>query len=770
MSTLSRREFLAAARHASASLVCWRSEPVKLDAQMSGTTRSFEGMAYNGGVMYPTLVVGRETVTGPVVIDLDSVIIPSQKRPVLDEHDDSTDGLIGTTTELSVQNNTLPVKGVLYVNKERTQKILSAVGHAWQLSVGMDQFTIERIGNGVSVVVNGQTFVGPLTICRNAYLTDLSFVTVGGDDTTWARIAARRGPKGKTRLGASRPQSKNSKEGNEMNFDQWMAANHPDVDVSTLDASGRQSYMTMYLAADEGDDDDDEPEDESLSKEEEAAVIAAARALKKKAARKLNADRSRPAGGDGASTDKIIERATAAAVQGARMEAMRCDQIRAMANGDIEGALKAIADGTPAKDYELARLRAGRSQASGATTKVGDNEHLVMEAALLIHGGMDLNRVGKYFDEQTMNRVTAQKYRGFSLVECGDRLIRFSGTHYEGARNQTAHMQAVRSANSKLEATGFTSMSLGNILENAADKVLLDAYQSVITTWQTFCSVRSLNDFKAHSQYALDPLSVFQKVGSQGDFSNLQFGDRKYSLQADSYGVRFKIDYQTWRNDDLGAINNRIGTIGQLAASTIEQVVMVLVMLGINNTAMFHASNRNYDATASSVFGIAGLTFAETLWNNQVRQNGTPLGVMPQMLMVGTALKTQASQVYTSTKLNEVFTAAQTKTGPVASDNPFVGRYTPTMNPYLNNPLLKNNTGPTAVALSHQDNGLWMMLARMGNNAPFHVGFLDGQQSPKVELINNQTEMIGFELAAGVHFGVGYGDPLLAACFNPNAA
>jgi hypothetical protein len=749
----------------SRGVVCFRSDSVKLAAQMAGdANRAFEGVAYNGGLMYPTLIVGRETITGPVVVDLDTVVIPSQQRPVLDDHDDSTDGLIGRTTSLTIDQYQLNVKGVIYTKKFRAQKILSANdgGHSWQLSVGMDNFTIQRVPADQTVMVNQQTFKGPLTVLRGAYFTDLSFVAVGGDDSTWAKIAAKRSRHSKARSARA---SNNPKEGfSNMCFEDWMKANHPDVDVPTLSADDKESYRQKYLGSIDNDDDinDDEDESDNLTDNEKKKAMAAY------ARRQVLAAARQPIGSDGASLDRIVQRATEEAIKATRLEAARVAHIQAMANGDEAGAAAAIANGTPAKDYELARLRAGRSTASGASSKPAEDEAQVMEAALLINSNFDLTRLGKYFSEQIMNRATAARYRGFSLVECGDRLIREAGLGFDGNRRQTGHMQAVRSASDKLRAGGFTSMTLSSILENAADKVLIDAYQAVETNWQNFCAIRSLNDFKIHSQYALDPLSVFQPVGSDGDFSQLQFGDRKYSLQAGSYGVRFKIDFQTWRNDDLGSINNRIGVIGQLGASTIEQIAFALLMSGINNTAMFHSSNNNYDSTSASTLGIAGLTLGETMWANQTRQNGTPLGVSPQMLMTGTALKTLGGQLFTSQKLNEVFTTAQTRTGPAPSDNPFVGRYKPVVAPQLNNALLKQNDGKTA--FPHQDNGLWMLMARQGNNAPFHVGFLDGMQSPKIEVINNQSEMIGFELAAGMHFGVGYGDPKLAMAFNPNNA
>jgi hypothetical protein len=165
------------------------------------------------------------------------------------------------------------------------------------------------------------------------------------------------------------------------------------------------------------------------------------------------------------------------------------------------------------------------------------------------------------------------------------------------------------------------------------------------------------------------------------------------------------------------------------------------------------------------------LNFAKTLWSNKVRQNGTPLGVSPSTMLVGTALQVQAGAFFKSADVNEVLTAGQTRTGPAAKVNPFQGQFLPTIAPYLNNTLLKDLSQSNAgAAIPHQNDATWMMFARQGNIAAMNIAFLDGQQTPRVEVIQNQAEMIGFELAASMHFGVGYGDPNMAACFNPNAA
>lgn len=540
-----------------------------------------------------------------------------------------------------------------------------------------------------------------------------------------------------------------------MNFAQWLLETFA-MDETALTPEQRAKFEAIYNAEQQAGEGADMSASADMDEDEQAKTAAAGMA----------AARGR-VGSDGASTDGSVEmRAAQAAIQATRMEAARVNRIRAMANGNDALANQAIEQGWPADRFELAQLRAGRGQQSAVSSSNADDElePQVMAAALLLNSSMQAGRLKNYYSEEVLNRASGREYRGFSLVECAEQIMRRSGVAYKGNRKQTGHMEAARDASARMRAAGFSSFTLSSILENVADKVLLDAYQSVNTIWQTFCSVRSLNDFKVHSQYALDPTNTFKKVGPQGDFDQLKFSDRKYSLQAESYGVRCKIDYQTWRNDDLGSINDRLAKVSILGASTIEQIVFALVMAGINNTSLFHTNNANYLAnSANYALGLTGFEYAEKTIGNQVTAANTPLGIELTTLLVGTVLKPRADQYYTSARLNETTTADKGK----GQDNPFVQKYKPIKAPYLNNTLLKDNEGTT---ISHQDDGLWMLFGTQGNSAAMHVGFLDGQQSPNVEIINNQSEMVGFEIAAGLHFGVGYGDPKLGYCANPNNA
>jgi len=165
-------------------------------AQTTKTFRTFAGSAYNGGIMFPQVTVGGVTEELPTVLDLDSLLIPDQYVPILDDHDESGDGEIGRCTMIAVRKSdyTLPIEGIIYAMKPRSQRILKRNdrGRIWQLSVGCQYLMTQSVPDGESVRINNRLQAGPFSIAQNATLTDVSFVEWGGDETTFAKIAARR--------------------------------------------------------------------------------------------------------------------------------------------------------------------------------------------------------------------------------------------------------------------------------------------------------------------------------------------------------------------------------------------------------------------------------------------------------------------------------------------------------------------------------------------------------------------------------------------------
>ena len=146
--------------------------------------KRFAMSAYTGGAM--TLRGWRN----PTVIDLAGLAWSSKPRPILKDHNPSL--IVGHTDSVSVVDGVLRVSGVVSGAGSVAREIVEAGfnGFPWQASVGAYATETEQVPKGRSAVANGRSFEGPVSIVRRSVLGEVSFVALGADDATEARIAA----------------------------------------------------------------------------------------------------------------------------------------------------------------------------------------------------------------------------------------------------------------------------------------------------------------------------------------------------------------------------------------------------------------------------------------------------------------------------------------------------------------------------------------------------------------------------------------------------
>ena len=126
----------------------------------------------------------------PVVLDLAGVTIPSQQRPIRYGHDASQG--VGHTENIAVSNGMMTASGVISRDTPAAKDIVTSSknGFPWQASVGADVDQVEFVKQGQSVTVNGQQYEGPLNVVTKSTLGEISFVDLGADGNTKARVAA----------------------------------------------------------------------------------------------------------------------------------------------------------------------------------------------------------------------------------------------------------------------------------------------------------------------------------------------------------------------------------------------------------------------------------------------------------------------------------------------------------------------------------------------------------------------------------------------------
>ena len=127
----------------------------------------------------------------PIVIDLAGMKF-NQKIPIVMGHEYTLGSILGQASSVRAENGRLYVEGEILAESELARQVtaLAEKGFAWQASVGADVMRHQKVAAGESVTVNGQTFMGPVRIVKASKLREVSFVTLGADDATSARIAA----------------------------------------------------------------------------------------------------------------------------------------------------------------------------------------------------------------------------------------------------------------------------------------------------------------------------------------------------------------------------------------------------------------------------------------------------------------------------------------------------------------------------------------------------------------------------------------------------
>lgn len=164
---------------------CELSVECSADAEGKPVLPRFSMLAYSGGQM---------NVGGwryPIVVDLAGLSIPAAKTVIRLGHEANV--RIGHTESVEIKDGKLVATGVISATGEHAREVVADAknGFPWQASIGARVIESEFIGEGKTVIANGRTFDGPMTVIRKAKLKEISFVDLGADENTSASVAAQ---------------------------------------------------------------------------------------------------------------------------------------------------------------------------------------------------------------------------------------------------------------------------------------------------------------------------------------------------------------------------------------------------------------------------------------------------------------------------------------------------------------------------------------------------------------------------------------------------
>jgi len=642
--------------------------------------RRFTMVAYTGG---PMRIAG---FSYPVVVDLAGLDLARASFPVFVGHQQDPDYLLGQADRVEVVGTNLVASGDVIDVAPKARQVVEAHdrGFRWQASIGALVLAREYVPEGRTINVNGSALSGPFIVARKAELGEISFVFSGADRNTSAVIAA-----GARRAGKENPiMDENVKD---------------NTDVACLPA--RQVEGKEQTGG------------EKAEKIEAQAKTAT----------------GTPDAADAVTTDPVADMRAQAAAEQERIAAVR----KVCGDKHAEIAAKAIAEGWDVTKTELEVLRADRPKAPAAHVPDNTMTGTILEAACMLTGGVKGDDVVAAFGEQAVDTAHKRFRGGIGLQEL---LLEAAWANGYDGRNFRDSRGVLRFAFRPDIQAGLSTIDIGGILSNVANKFLLEGFFSVERTWRNICAVRNVSDFKTVTSYRLIGRDQYEIVAPGGELKHGTLGEESYTNKADTYGLLLAIDRRDIINDDLGAITTVPRKLGRGSGLKINDIFWT-VFLG--NSDFFKTANKNYLTGTDTVLSIDGLTKAEVAFLDQVDSDNKPIGIMPAIVLVPTALSAIGTMLYKSLELRD--TTASTKY-PVA--NFHQGKFRTEVSRYLANSAY---TGNSAKA--------WYLLADPTDLPVIEVAFLNGQESPTIETADADFNVLGIQMRGYHDFGVALQDP-----------
>ncbi len=278
----------------------------------------------------------------------------------------------------------------------------------------------------------------------------------------------------------------------------------------------------------------------------------------------------------------------------------------------------------------------------------------------------------------------------------------------------------------------------GDVLRGACPDSVLGAAVHIQTRFAV--PVRNVSDFKTVTSYRLIGKDQYEEVAPGGELKHGTLGEQSYSNKADTYGLLLSIDRRDIINDDLGAITTVPRKLGRGSGLKINDIFWKTFLA---NSGFFKAANSNYLDGAESALSIEGLSKAEETFLNQTDPDGKPLGAMPALVLVPTALSATGTVLYKSLEIRD--TSASTKY-PVA--NPHTNKFRVEVSRYLSNSQYPGHSSKA-----------WYLLADPSDLAVIEVAFLNGQESPTIETAEADFNVLGIQMRGYHDFGVALQEP-----------
>lgn len=308
-------------------------------------------------------------------------------------------------------------------------------------------------------------------------------------------------------------------------------------------------------------------------------------------------------------------------------------------------------------------------------------------------------------------REAGNEFYGRSLADLAETALAMKGVSTRGLTKDGIARKVLAS---------HTSSDFPLLLANTAGKVLRNAYQLAPVTWNRWCKVGSVSDFKVASRHSIGSFSSLVTKPEAGEYQQGTVSEEREPIQAATKGRYISLSREMIVNDDLAAFTGMAARLGRAAARTVEADVYSLLASNsgagptmsdtgnfFNNTAVTTAGG--HANLGSGVITVANIAVGEAAMMKQ-RDKGLNdyLAIQPRFLVCSVERKQTAWEVINS--LTDVSQQNSAKRNYVQAQ--------------LNLEV---------VASPYLSAAPWYLFADPADAEAFEVAFLDGVQEPFID-------------------------------------
>jgi hypothetical protein len=290
----------------------------------------------------------------------------------------------------------------------------------------------------------------------------------------------------------------------------------------------------------------------------------------------------------------------------------------------------------------------------------------------------------------------AREYRGMGFAEIAAECLGFRG-----------NIRTPQAAYDLITRAFESTSDYPSIFLNVLNKSLLARYELHTPTYREIAIERPFNDFRPHPQIRAGEFPALQQVSETGEILYGKSADLNESVSVVPYGVVFTISRQMLVNDDLGAIDQILGSAGDTVLVFENNTFFTMFnsnpVLNQDSTAVFAAGHNNLVASGSGAApAVTTIGSARQALRAMKSITGLYLNVPPRIILTGPAQETAADQMVTA--ITPTLTT---------SVNPFSGRL-------------------RSVSDANITTSQWYLMTEPGRVPCFVYGFLNGAAGPRV--------------------------------------